>query len=835
MMFQVSDLGSSCCEIRDDDHHHNIEFLRKKKNLETEADSSSSDYSCFAAHVTASSLKADALHLPPDITSSNGLDKKCSKSPRQIISSYSSSEKQFVTFTLAPVDGRHCRLRLPMQFSRENGLNKPGKIYLLGKDGSKWLANLLLESRGRMTLGDGWKSFVKANGLKTGESFTFKLDWEDRTPVLSLCSEKYRTDTIAGEECSEPRAKDSLPIETHSEVKISKNDRNKDETCKEESSSWERENSHLNCIDPTSPSQNRFLTLTITPDSLRHGRLRLPLQFMMENSMNKPGEITLLGKDGAKWLASLLLERRGRMSLGKGWKDFAKANGLRTGDSITLESIWEDAIPVLSLLRIESSSRRGQSEFSKEFLSTEPSSVNNTKKAENNREESRKYPVRSRESSTAIQNQFMALTLPSDIVSHVAHDFRIGEFIIFGHEGANMFQASDLGPNCCGIREVRAPSSNNDHKNIGSVSMKTHPHLRKEAGFSSYDGDDHDNFERPRKKKVKKNNPEIGAAYPSDESCFVAHVTTSSLHTNALSLAAKEFLPIEPSSVKRVSKEENRKDENIIEKSSTCVREKNHMRCIDSISPSQNRFLKLTITPDSLRHGRLRLPLQFMMENNMNKPGEITLLGKDGAKWLVSLLLERRGRMSLGKGWKDFAKANGLKTGDSITLQSIWEDASPMLSLLHTESSNGRGQSEFSEESHFTEPSRRHMTKEAENNREKTRRRDSSSDIQNRFLRLTLTTEDVRDCKLHLPSQFMRLNGIDKPGKTTLLGRSGMKWFAYLLSRDGTVALGNGWKGFCEANGVMLGESFILEFISKEDTNHVFKFYPYYRDQIHKC
>lgn len=183
--------------------------------------------------------------------------------------------------------------------------------------------------------------------------------------------------------------------------------------------------------------------------------------------MNKPGEITLLGKDGAKWLASLLLERRGRMSLGKGWKDFSKANGLRTGDSIMLESIWEDATPMLRLLRIESSHGRGQSEFSKEFLSTEPSSGNNTKKAENNREESRKYPVRSRESSTAIQKRFMASTLPPAIVSHVAHDFRIGEVIIFRHDGHNIFQASDLGPNCCGIQDAPAPSSNNDHENIG--------------------------------------------------------------------------------------------------------------------------------------------------------------------------------------------------------------------------------------------------------------------------------------------------------------------------------------------------------------------------------
>lgn len=76
----------------------------------------------------------------------------------------------------------------------------------------------------------------------------------------------------------------------------------------------------------------------------------------------------------------------------------------------------------------------------------------------------------------------------------------------------------------------------------------------------------------------------------------------------------------------------------------------------------------------------------------------------------------------------------------------------------------------------------------------------------------------------HLPSQFMRANGINKLGKMTVLGKDGMKCSAYLLSRDGFVALGIGWKGFCETNGVKTGESFTLEFIYEHDTTPVFKF-----------
>ncbi|VVB11768.1 unnamed protein product [Arabis nemorensis] len=96
--------------------------------------------------------------------------------------------------------------------------------------------------------------------------------------------------------------------------------------------------------------------------------------------------------------------------------------------------------------------------------------------------------------------------------------------------------------------------------------------------------------------------------------------------------------------------------------------------------------------------------------------------------------------------------------------------------------------------------------------------------MENRFMTLTLEPEDVRACKLHLPIQFMRANGIDKLGKITLLGKDGINCSAYRLSRDGFVALGIGWKGFCETNGVQTGESFSLEFIYEEDATPVFRF-----------
>ncbi|XP_010472476.1 PREDICTED: B3 domain-containing protein REM13-like isoform X2 [Camelina sativa] len=107
-------------------------------------------------------------------------------------SSYSSRHKRFITFTLPPDYIRLEKLCLPKPFLRENGI-KPGEMYLLGKDGKKWLTKLILDNKGTMKMRKGWKDFVKENNLKS--SFTLKLICEDTTPVLSLCDAESISDS----------------------------------------------------------------------------------------------------------------------------------------------------------------------------------------------------------------------------------------------------------------------------------------------------------------------------------------------------------------------------------------------------------------------------------------------------------------------------------------------------------------------------------------------------------------------------------------------------------------------------------------------------------------
>ncbi|ESQ38509.1 hypothetical protein EUTSA_v10029137mg [Eutrema salsugineum] len=257
---------------------------------------------------------------------------------------------------------------------------------------------------------------------------------------------------------------------------------------------------------------------------------------------------------------------------------------------------------------------------------------------------------------------------------------------------------------------------------------------------------------------------------------------------SASDVEEEEEFSKDPSKIEKMRQDENKKEE----------------RQRDSTPSSQKQFVTITITPDNLRKNRLRFPKQFVKENSMNKPGMIYLLRKDGTKWMVNLVQERDGRMSLGSGWRVFAEANDLKPGESFTLEAFFEDTTPMVRFIRTECNNSEASKKESVSKEDTE----------------TRNRNTEQ-----FVTLTLIPDDVRACKLHLPSQFMKANGINRLGKITLLGENKMEWPAYLLStRDGTVALEYGWDGFCEANGVKLGEDFTLEFIYEQGTVTVLRF-----------
>ncbi|ANM60823.1 transcriptional factor B3 family protein [Arabidopsis thaliana] len=125
------------------------------------------------------------------------------------------------------------------------------------------------------------------------------------------------------------------------------------------------------------------------------------------------------------------------------------------------------------------------------------------------------------------------------------------------------------------------------------------------------------------------------------------------------------------------SEEENMEDKNI---SQDCLETKKRKYCSSS-SYSQNRFVTLTLTRSAFQTYKLFLPRGFTQVNGINKPRKITLLGQDGVKKVVDLYQESSSRiMRFGKGWREFFDAQGVKIDDSFVLELIWEkEASPVL------------------------------------------------------------------------------------------------------------------------------------------------------------
>ncbi|KAF8107177.1 hypothetical protein N665_0125s0007 [Sinapis alba] len=851
MVFHVSDLGPSCSQIQhikrprlnidddDDDgrfllrnHPRTYDFeevpLNKKLMInsnETKADSSSSvDNSCFMA-----SLHTDTLCLPQHFTSSNGPTRNCSEAhstelsneeediererkedesllikkkfkPKQrpvSYSSYSPCHKRFVTFTLPPDYATLCRLTLPNLFVKENGINKPGEIYVLGKDGTKWPISLLLDKKGIMSLGKGWKEFVKANGLETG--FTLKLMWEDTIPSFSLCCAESASDKDE-EEYLDSIKKQSLSIDRRIRDMTSKDTNNK-----EEKRSWEREYIYLRGRDvgdfeevpinkkvktdshgteaDSSPLDNSCFVAFVTDSSLDTDTLYLPRYFTCSNGLTrKCRKIVLIDGGGRSWAVDLSFnESSDIFYISPGWKSFCDESGLEAGGFFTFKLVGNGETPVLSFCPMESIDSRRETDCF-EAHSTKVSNEEEDIERNANEDETlvdiekkgkpKQRPV-SYSSYSPCYKRFITFTLPPDYATldkltlptlFVKENGinKPGEIYLLGKDGTKWLTRLLL-----------------DKKGL----------MRLGKGWKDF---------------VKANGVESGFTLkliweettPSFSLCCCAESTSDKDQEEYLEAIKKHSLSIDRRIRDKISKDENNEEEK-----RSMEREKIHLRGRDSTTSSQKQFLTLAITPTSLRCNRIRLPLPFLRESSMDKPGVIYLLGKDDTKWMANLIQEGDGRMNLGKGWRAFAKENEFKPGESVTLESIWENETPMIRFLRTESESSKANKKESIYTEHIEP----------------RPRGSSSAIHDRFVTLTLTHEDVKACMLILPSQFLKANGINKLGKVTLLDENGVVLSAYLLSREGIVALESGWGEFCEANGVKLGESFTLECIKEQD------------------
>ncbi|KAL0656529.1 hypothetical protein Bca4012_077113 [Brassica carinata] len=305
MVFHVTALGPSCCEIQYTSTH-NINSHDQTNNIVTGNSSrekrkrvkknpkpvpqASLHSSCYVGSVSDSSLKHNKLYLGREFVAANGLNKGCSE------------------------------------------------IVLKNEGGGRWTLPLKhYKSINHTYLGPGWTTFCQVNGIKAEDSFMFKLVRTGDKPVLCLCPEESSHRDKTPLECPE----DSDDVNPLSSSTCSGDKSSKSKESKEESLGDKRASS--------SYSEDRFLTLTLTQKAVKRYQLFLPMGFAKRNGINKPGKITLLGQDGVKQEVALMQNKRtGQIQIGKGWRVFRDAHGLKIEHPFVLELIWEDeASPVL--------------------------------------------------------------------------------------------------------------------------------------------------------------------------------------------------------------------------------------------------------------------------------------------------------------------------------------------------------------------------------------------------------------------------------------------------------------------------------------------------------
>ncbi|KAF8103843.1 hypothetical protein N665_0183s0021 [Sinapis alba] len=457
----------------------------------------------------------------------------------------------------------------------------------------------------------------------------------------------------------------------------------------------------------------------------------------------------------------------------------------------------------------------------------------------------------------------------------VAHELRIGDIIIFRHEGEMVFHVTAFGPSFCDI-QYTSRSSHNINDDSQDQTNNT--------GNSSGE----------KRKRVKKT-PIMKEESSSDHSHFVAHVSPSSLSCDRLyipkgfawsngldNMRAQEIVLLNEEGRswnlnmtynkvglqtfvrpgwRRFCAENGMKQGHhytfkLVGKSTPPVlrlSRAEHESKPATESPLHPSCYVGSASSNSLRTDKLYLQRQFVTENGLdNGCSEITVKNELGGSWILPLRhYESHSHTYLGPGWKTFCQVNGIKARDSFMMKLVETGDKPVLFLcssnrgktpfecsdnsddvhsLSSDTSSEDDSREASQESEEESPEDEERSQECfEMEKEKSSSRCicSSPHSQHRFVRLTLTQNALKNYVLYLPLSFTRANGINKPRKIMLLGNDGVKKQVVDLLQNkasGIMRLGKGWREFCDANSVKVGESFLLELIWEEEAIPVLRF-----------
>ncbi|CAA7036268.1 unnamed protein product [Microthlaspi erraticum] len=658
------------------------------------------------------------------------------------------------------------------------GRNDQNKTALLRSDASDETWTVKMDG---LKLTDGWKDFAVAHDLRIGDITVFRHEGDLVFHVTALgpscCEIQYTSshNNINDTDDSDDQT-NNIVTGNSSRTRVKKNPR----TEKEDSSS----------------DHSRFVA-NVSASSLNSDRLYLPQSFARPNGLHKMNgeKIVFENEQGRAWNLDLKHSEACMQTYARsGWRSFCADNGMKQGH-YTFKLVQKSGPPIIRLCRAEdkpdSESESDQSCFD---VSVTPSSLEADR-----------------------------LTLPRRFVTANGLDKEIGEIVLKNGWGGrwNLVLKHYESYKCTYIKRGWTNFCQVNGIKAGDSLM----FQLVETG------------EKPVLSLCPSNREKTPLECPEG--------------TDDVSPLSSDTSSEDDSRESQESEEESLGDKSVSEE---CLEVKKNKYCSryrasssysqedrpesDPESSLHHSFYVGVVTP-SLEYDKLYFPRTFVAQNGLEKGcSEIVLKNERGRRWTLALRhYESIYQTFTGPGWTAFCRINKIKAGDPFMIKLVETGKMPVLTFYHynidktplecpEDSGDDSNRRQESEEESLGDKSVSEECLEMEKKKNFSRCRASSSYSQDQFVRLTLTPSVFKSYKLSLPRSFTRANGIHKPGKITLLSQDGVKQVVDLLQEEssGIIRFGKGWREFCEANGVKMYESFVLEFLREDEVSPVLKF-----------
>ncbi|CAN7050186.1 unnamed protein product, partial [Brassica rapa subsp. trilocularis] len=610
--------------------------------------------------------------------------------------------------------GFHTHLNIPVAFfsTHIKGRNDHIKIAKLRTDASDKTWKVKMDGS-KFT--DGWEDFAVAHDLRVGDITVFRHEGEMVFHVTALgpsfCEIQYT---------SSHNINDDTHDQTNNIV-TGNSSREKRKRVKKNPKPVPQASLHSSCY-----------VGSVSASSLKHNKLYLGREFVTSNGLNKGcSEIVLKNEGGGRWTLPLKHYKSiNHTYLGPGWTTFCQVNGIKAEDAFMFKLVRTGEKPVLCLCP-EESSHRDKTPVECLEDSDDVNPLSSSSKSKESKEESLGDK---RASSSYSEDRFLTLTLTQKAVKryqltipvafflkHVqgrndhikiaklttdasdktwtvkmdalklthgwedfalAHDLRVGDMIVFRHEGELVFHVTTMGPSCCEIQYTHNINHNHTNNIIESSSSDNSLFVAKVSAsnlrldrlylpmsFARTNGLDKMSGEeiillngegRSWSFKLKHDKSDMHTFIRPGWRRFCAENGMSHGHYT-LKLVRNSGPPV----IK------------------LCGQVHNRPKPVPVVSSLHHSCFVGSVTSNSLKTDKLYLGKKFVIENGLDRGcSEMVLKNEWGGRWSLALrFYESAYQTYLGPGWRTFCQVNEIKVGDSFKFKLVGTGDNPVLLL----------------------------------------------------------------------------------------------------------------------------------------------------------